>query len=189
MENIYSVLVNKANPIGEDFLSYVTLVPAKGTKNRTFLLEAQTHKAYLALAEHIKKEEGIVIALGNGYRSLADQKAIYDRFCGEFGKDYADAVVAPVGCSEHHTGLGADLELYFEGEGFISNNKNFERICPIFERHVHPHLAAFGFILRYPRGKEAITGYPYEPWHIRYVGCDIAQSIAQRNITQEEYFK
>ena len=80
-----------------------------------------------------------------------------------------------------------DLELYFEGEGFISNIKNFERICPVFETHVHPHLAKFGFILRYEKGKESITGYPYEPWHIRYVGVELAEKIKKSGLTLDEW--
>ena len=100
---------------------------------------------------------------------------------------YADAIVAPVGKSEHHLGICVDLSLYFEGEGFLQNNTNFDRIRPVFEAHVHPHLSKFGFILRYPLGKEEITGYPYEPWHIRYVGCEAAREMAQKGLTMEQW--
>lgn len=185
--NPYIVLVNKTHPIPEDFLSYVELVPVCGINHREFLLERRTFGAYEALAAWVKEKENIVIGISNGYRSPEAQQQIYERFCTAYGKAYADAIVAPVGASEHHMGICIDLSLYFEGEGFLSNNDYFDRIRPVFEKHVHPHLHKFGFILRYPLGKEEITGYPYEPWHIRYVGCVAAQEITQRGIALEEW--
>lgn len=186
-QNIYAVLVNKAHPVAEDFLSSVKLTCAKGTKDRPFLIEEKTYEAYLGLEAYVKQQENVIIGIGNAYRSVEQQQMIYERFCWEFGQAYADKIVAPVGKSEHHTGLCVDLELFFEGEGFISNNHNFDRISAVFEKHVHPHLADFGFILRYPEAKEHITGYPYEPWHIRYVGKGLATQIAQGNETLEEW--
>ena len=185
--NPYTVLVNKSHPVPEDFLSHVELIPVCGTHNREFLLERRTFAAYEALAAWVKEQENTVIGISNAYRSLESQQEIYDRFCIVYGKAYADAIVAPVGKSEHHMGLCIDLSLYFEGEGFLQNNDHFDRIRPVFEKHVHPHLAKFGFILRYPFGKEEITGYPYEPWHIRYVGPKAAQEMAQMGFTMEEW--
>ena len=185
--NPYFILVNKTHPVPEDFLSHVELVPICGSRQREFLLERRTLAAYEALAAYVKETENVVIGAGNGYRSVEVQQQIYERFCVLYGKDYADAIVAPVGKSEHHMGICLDLELYFEGEGFVSNNENFQRICPVFEKHVHPYLHKFGFILRYPLGKEAVTGYPYEPWHIRYVGCDAAREITEKGLTMEEW--
>lgn len=185
--NPYLILVNKAHPVPEDYLSHVELVPVCGTNQREFLLERCTFGAFEALASYIKENENITIGISNGFRSVEAQQRIYERFCVVYGKAYADAIVAPVGKSEHHMGICIDLGLYFEGEGFLSNNDNYDRIRPVFEKHVHPHLHKFGFILRYPLGKEEITGYPYEPWHIRYAGCDAAQEIAQKGLTMEEW--
>lgn len=185
----YRVLVNKTHPVPEDYLSRVELIPVCGIEQREFLLERRTFAAYEALAAFVKEKENIVIGAGNGYRSLELQQQIYERFCATYGKDYADAIVAPVGKSEHHMGICIDLSLYFEGEGFLSNNDHFDRIRPVFEKHIHPHLHKFGFILRYPLGKEEITGYPYEPWHIRYVGSDAAREIAREGLTMEEWAK
>ncbi len=185
--NPYFVLVNKTHPVPADFLSYVELVPVCDIYHHEILLERCTFAAYEALAAYVQEKENVIIGASNGYRSLESQQQIYNRFCAKYGKDYADAIVAPVGKSEHHLGLCVDLRLYFEGEGFLSPNDNFDRIRPVFEKHVHPHLYKFGFILRYPSGKEEITGYPYEPWHIRYVGCDAAREITQRGFTLEEW--
>ena len=82
-----------------------------------------------------------------------------------------DAYVAVPGYSEHHTGLA--LDLYLESMDVWAK--------------IHAKLPEFGFILRYPEGKEDITGYAYEPWHVRYVGMDTAEEITSRGITLEEY--
>ena len=187
MMNPYEILVNKENPVPEDFLEYVELVPVKGTKERLFQIERETLAAYEALRDFVKDKTGVIIGVGNAYRSIEQQQMIYERFCWEFGPAYANKIVAPVGRSEHHTGLGVDLELFFEGEGFISNNHNFERISAVFEKCVHPCLAQFGFLLRYPEGKEDITGYPYEPWHIRYVGVELAEKMTKSGLTLDEW--
>ena len=189
MMNPYEILVNKENPVPEDFLEYVELVPVKGTKDRLFQIERETLAAYESLRDFVKDKTGVIIGVGNAYRSIEQQQMIYERFCWEFGPAYANKIVAPVGRSEHHTGLGVDLELFFEGEGFISNNHNFDRISAVFEKHVHPHLADFGFILRYPEGKEHITGVKYEPWHYRYVGKEAAKEIMSGNLCLEEYLE
>jgi len=185
--NPYTILVNKTHPVPEDYLSCVELVPVHGAFDREFLLERRTFGAFQALAAYVKETEKVVISAGNGYRSLEVQQQTYERMCAAYGKAYADAIVAPVGHSEHHLGICIDLSLYFEGEGFLSNNDHFDRIRPVFEKHVHPHLHKFGFILRYPLGKEEITGYPYEPWHVRYVGPEAAQEISQKGLTMEEW--
>ena len=89
--------------------------------------------------------------------------------------------VAPPGNSEHHTGLALD---------FVSNestelNKSFADTKAA--KWLLENAESYGFILRYPEGKEDITGYMYEPWHIRYVGVDIAKEITEAGITFEEY--
>ncbi len=185
--NPYLILVNKTHPVPADYLSYVELVPVLGCKGTEFLLERRTLAAFEELTNYVKEKEGVTVGASNGYRSLELQQQTYDRFCVQYGKDYADAIVAPVGKSEHHLGICVDMSLYFEGEGFLQNNTNFDRIRPVFEAHVHPHLSKFGFILRYPLGKEEITGYPYEPWHIRYVGCEAAREMAQKGLTMEQW--
>lgn len=89
------------------------------------------------------------------------------------------------GTSEHHTGQAIDLVIMKDNK-WIIENEELLRENDIFER-IHKVLKYFGFILRYPKGKEYITGYSYEPWHIRYVGEDIAMNIG--NLTLEEYLE
>lgn len=186
-ENIYTILVNKENKIQDNIESFIKLVPAKDTNNKRILIEEKTYLQYQKLQEFISKKENLLIGIENAYRTANRQKKIYEEFILCYGKDYADSIVAPVNCSEHQTGLAIDLELYFKEEGFISNNKNFDRTRVVFEKKVHKYLYEFGFILRYPKNKEDITKYPYEPWHIRYVGEETAKEIFSKSLTLEEY--
>ena len=95
--------------------------------------------------------------------------------------------MAPIRTSEHHTGLALDLVLLVEEDENLA-----EGDLPLKERlyrEIHKHLSDYGFILRYPVGKESITGYNYEPWHIRYVGRKVANYIYHNGLTLEEYVK
>ena len=101
----------------------------------------------------------------------------------KYGLDYAEEVVAMPGTSEHHTGLAIDIIINIDGNWIVENDELIKEE-EIFKK-IHSSLKYFGFILRYPKGKEDITGYPYEPWHIRYVGIDVAKNMG--DITLEEY--
>lgn len=189
IDNIYSILVNKENKVPSDIEQQINLLTIDDTNNKKIFIEEYTLKNYKKLKECVLKRENVLIGIGNAYRTAEIQKEIYEKFMELYGKEYANSIVAPVGFSEHQTGLAIDLEIYFTGEGFISNNKNFERTRTVFEEKIHKYLGEFGFILRYPKNKENITKYPYEPWHIRYVGEKIAKEINEKNITFEEYKK
>lgn len=95
----------------------------------------------------------------------------------------AATVVARPGTSEHHVGLAADVL----GSGYASLEESFEN-TPAFA-WLKAHCAEYGFILRYPKEKEDITGVIYEPWHYRYVGVEAATEIMRRGITLEEYLE
>lgn len=187
MDNIYSVLVNKKNKISKDFINNVKLINVKDVNNNDILIEEETYNQFLKLKNYLTNHENIVIGIEEAYRSKLEQKIIYEEFVSLYGKNYASSFVAPIGASEHHTGLAIDLIIYFDEYGFISCNDNYDRTTLIFEEKVHKHLSDFGFILRYPKDKEDITLYPYEPWHIRYVGKNIAKELEGRNIVLEEY--
>jgi len=108
--------------------------------------------------------------LTSGYRTEVEQRALY--------KDDADGTVAMPGASEHQTGLAFDVTAYRDAGGF-EDTEQF--------RWLKKHCWDYGFILRYPKGKEDITGIPYEPWHYRYVGVEVAQEIRENGWTLEEY--
>ena len=103
----------------------------------------------------------------------------------KYGIDYAEQIVAMPGMSEHHTGQAIDIVLKI-GESWITDNDKLLEQESVFNK-IHSVLNNFGFILRYPNGKDNITGYPYEPWHIRYVGLDVSMNIG--DMTLEEYLE
>lgn len=123
--------------------------------------------------------EGISLKIISGYRSYSTQYTLYNRYVNRDGKILADTYSARAGHSEHQSGLAADINSLEQSwintpEGNWLNNNCYK----------------YGFIIRYPKGKENITGYMYEPWHIRYVGVDIATSLYNNGnwISLEEYF-
>lgn len=187
MINKYTLLVNKENKVPDNVENLVNLVAALDIDNEACLVEEETYNEYLNLKKFVKEKFNIVIGIDGAYRSVKRQKELYNEFILKYGKSYADSIVASAGCSEHHTGLAIDLAIHFDNEGYISTNDNFEKVDKVFKEFIHPYLHSFGFILRYPENKEDITGYPYEPWHIRFVGKDIAKNIYENKITLEEY--
>ena len=128
------------------------------------------------------KKDGITLLANSTYRTYKRQDEIYDDFYYTKGITYADAYAARPGHSEHQTGLA--LDIFTSG---TSTTDNFEESDAYKWLIDNAHL--YGFILRYPKGKENITGYKYEPWHYRYVGKKDAYVIYNNNLTLEEYKK
>lgn len=123
-------------------------------------------------------KSGINLNIISGFRSYQTQSNLYSRYVARDGKDAADTYSARPGHSEHQTGLAADIN---------SVDQNFEYTNE--GKWLNDNCYKYGFIIRYPKGKESITGYIFEPWHIRYVGKTIAQSLYNNGnwITLEEY--
>ena len=128
-------------------------------------------------------KEGIRLTAISGYRSYDRQKTIYLYNVNKSGQDYANLYSAPPGHSEHQTGLTMDVSS-------VSNNLDLTySLADLPEGQwlaEHSHL--FGFIIRYPEDKEEITGYAYEPWHLRYVGVEMASYLYEHNLTLDEYY-
>lgn len=126
---------------------------------------------------------GIELFAVSGYRSYDRQVAVYNAEVAKFGEEKAIEAVAFPGSSEHQTGLAMDLS---------SKSANFELSEQFGEttegKWIAENAHNFGFVLRYPKGKEDITGYKYEPWHFRYVGKEAAKNIFEKQLTLEEYF-
>ena len=119
----------------------------------------------------------------SGYRTLAEQKDIWNSSLAEHGKDFTNAYVALPGHSEHQTGLAIDLGLRGPELDFIRPAFPYEGICQRFRERA----ADFGFVERYPAGKETVTGIAHEPWHFRYVGQVHARELVRRGLVLEEY--
>ena len=138
-------------------------------------MDATTIKQFGLLSNSASKE-GLNIYLSSGYRSYSYQQGIYNNYVSWYGKATADTFSACAGHSEHQTGLAIDVNSI--DDSFAGTP---EAIW--LENHAHE----FGFIIRYPKGKENITGYKYEPWHIRYLGVEKATDVYNSGLTLEEY--
>ena len=170
------ILVNKKNKLNSDFKPD-NLIEVKECSLGNFYLEEETANAYEKMCLD-SINEGLNISITSAYRSYNEQKELYNTYLKLYGESYVDKYVAVAGHSEHQTGLAIDLES-LECDIF-RNSKEYLWI----KDNVHN----YGFIIRYQKGKEKITGYGAEEWHIRYVGKKASNYIYENNITYEEYY-
>ena len=127
-------------------------------------------------------KEGLTLKVTTGYRSYSFQSTLYNNYVKNDGIEAADTYSARPGYSEHQLGYSADLTnaSLVSFDDFKNTNEY---------KWLQDNAYKYGFILRYPEGKEYITGYMFESWHYRYVGVDIAKYIYENNITYEEYYE
>lgn len=181
----YLILVNPLHTIPADYFDNLELVEMRGYDDEIFQVEKQTAAQFRKL-QNETAQKGIEILLSSAYRSVEKQQAIKEELTAEYGEEYGKQFVAAPGYSEHHTGLALDFVAKIDGKWLIENKEIFDRAEEL--QPVYDILPRYGFILRYLKGKEEITGYPAEPWHIRYVGDPaVAAEITARGITLEEY--
>ncbi len=121
-------------------------------------------------------DEGISLWVVSGFRSYDTQNTLYNNYVARDGQAAADRYSARPGHSEHQTGLAFDLNSVEQYFGETAEGK-----------WLAAHCWEYGFIIRYPQGKEGITGYMYEPWHVRYLGTEIAEKVYNSGLTLEEY--
>jgi D-alanyl-D-alanine carboxypeptidase len=180
------LVVNKQRPISESYVPSDLVdvdVAKRGDKSAEELKLRQASALALQELFESAQSSGVNLLLGSAYRSADLQATYYNNYVANFGQAEADRFSAKPGTSEHQTGLSADLS-------------GIDKACYLetcfAETTEGKWLAGkaheFGFIIRYPEGKEDITGYQYEPWHIRYVGKDLAKELYDANLTMEEFF-
>lgn len=148
------------------------LLPADYAPGR-ILPEAQTAFDTMRAAA---KEEGLTLKIVSGYRSYQKQDKVYHNYAARDGAALADRYSARAGSSEHQTGYAMDINSVRQSFAETKEGK-----------WLAAHCAEYGFILRYPKDKEAETGFMYEPWHIRYLGVELAQKITDSGLCLEEY--
>ncbi len=180
------VVVNKQRSLPADYVPDELVVPDvpfpfEGDHPRKLMRKV----AAQALEELFKaaEEQGFVLFAISGYRSYETQKAIFEYNVSKAGsEEAANRFSARPGESEHQTGLAMDVS---------SPNVDLRLVQEFGQtregRWLEENAPSFGFIIRYPEGMESITGYEYEPWHLRFVGVGAAADIAQRGVTLEEY--
>ncbi len=129
------------------------------------------------------KSAGYPLELASGYRSEAEQVSLYNGYVATEGQAQADASSAKPGTSEHQTGLAMDVCI----SGSSCDLEQSFGDTPT-GKWLAANAYLYGFIIRYPQGKESITGYEYEPWHVRYVGTALATELHKNGLTMEEFF-
>ena len=168
------VLVNKYHGLSE---TYVPELEKLGGRYGVGSMVPEAAAAFRAMAD-AAKQDGISLRSVSAYRSYQTQQGLYQHYVSIDGKANAERYSARPGYSEHQTGLALDINT-------ASISAHFENTAEY--AWLRANCARFGFLLRYPKEKESITGYRYEPWHYRYVGQDIARTCMDQGLTYEEY--
>ena len=181
-----TVLVNRAFLLPEDY------IPAGLVRlNIDFDTTVESEKCYLRSEAATQMEKLVADAAKrhieitgvSGYRSYVRQEAVFEESARLNGKEHADKYCALPGSSEHQTGLAMDVSTPDIGnaleESFASTKAG---------RWIDKNCYKYGFVVRYPKGKSKITGYKYEPWHLRYVGINKAKYLYENHLTLEEMY-
>ena len=184
-ESLYLTLVNRTHKLPERWEEKIELLETQNYFGEPVRVERTAYEAYQALRADLLAE-GVDIELESCYRSVERQTELWAEYEEKYGPEYCRQYVAVPGFSEHHTGFAIDTNLIQAESQATDEEREVER-ARLWEK-VHQKLPEYGFILRYMQGKEAITGYSYEPWHLRYVGDPgLAGEIAGQGVTLEEY--
>ena len=179
------LVVNKARSLPSNWKPkdlIAVKVPYRGRSEAKYMRK-EAADALIALFAKANKDKINLVAV-SGYRSYELQKVIYAKNVTQLGEEIACMISALSGRSEHQTGLAMDISSKAMGYKLDQSFGNTRE-----GKWLSKNSAEFGFIIRYPKGKEAITGYTYEPWHMRYIGKDIAIEITNKDTTLEEYFE
>ncbi|RAV21351.1 D-alanyl-D-alanine carboxypeptidase family protein [Paenibacillus contaminans] len=180
-----TVLVNKQNMLPDNYNPTDLVYPDIPF---TFKEKLEKRKMRKEAAEAIEqlfagaKKDDISLAGVSAYRSHATQTSLFNSYVKKDGLEKAKTYSAVPGTSEHETGLAIDVS-GSDGKCAAQDCFGGTKEAKWLAEHAHE----YGFIIRYPKGKDKITGYQYEPWHIRYVGTKMAKEIADKGSTLEEH--
>lgn len=186
----YTILINKDNILDKDYIPSNLVITDENENNfHGYLDSCLKPMIDKYVFEHFKimqkdaKKCGFNIFIDSGYRSYKYQQDIWDDSVIKIGLEETKRIVAPPGASEHQTGFSFDV-------GYIIDGKYTDDVTEeqVESKWLFNNSYKYGFILRYQKGKEDITGYKYEPWHYRFVGIDLAKELYDKDITLEEYY-
>lgn len=173
-----TMLVNKYFRVEEEFIpNYLSDVPEDYAGNSGIQASKLAIDAFIEMADAAEKE-GLGIVINSGYRSYQDQVDIRDTYKNLYGSNYVKRYVAEPGHSEHQTGLSFDIGS--TTSNVFANSKEYKWMLD--------NSYKYGFIHRFPKNGEDITGFKEEPWHYRFVGKTAAKYIYDNNLTFEEYY-
>jgi len=179
-------IVSRKRPLPDGYVPPDLVTPTVTLNNTKSASENTLRKDTATAVEKLfasAKAAGLSYMLASGYRSKALQTSVYNSYVAQYGVAKADTFSARPGTSEHQTGMALDVsrtdrKLYLD-QAFGNDPAG---------QWLAAHSYEYGFIVRYPEGKDAITGYEYEPWHIRYVGIPLATELHKTGQTMEEFF-
>lgn len=181
------ILVNKQNHLNKNFVPTDLIVAETEygehlDSNIKTMLVKEAYICFLQMQKEALKN-GYHVIVDSGYRPYEYQERIFNKFVEEKGMEEAKKLVALPGTSEHQTGLAFDVALIRNGKYIDDFPEDAREI-----KWLHENCYKYGFILRYPKGQENITGYSYEPWHFRYVGKELSEELYENNQSLEEYY-
>ncbi len=184
-----AVFVNKTAALPDGYeppdLSLCNVPGVREIEKKESMLREEAARALEKMFAAAKEEQGYTLYMISGYRSFEHQTGTYNSVKKARGEDYANQYIAIPGHSEHQTGLAMDIT------NIDHMDDDHEKQLGTMPEGIwlRDNAHRFGFILRYPEGKEDITGYNYEPWHFRYVGTDMAAEIFSKGVTLDEYMQ
>ena len=180
----YLMLINKENGLGRGYIpNNLVKVKIKTGGNKKIYLEKKTYKQIKKLLKQMNKYFDTEIVIDSGYRPFLYQENLLNDLIKEKGDDAYKSLALP-GFSEHQSGLAVDVGF---NNGVYDVKFNVDDYIDEF-KWLEENAYKYGFIVRYPKGKEKITGYIYEPWHLRYIG-EKAEFLTKHNLTLEEYYE
>lgn len=175
------MLVNKYYKLDKDFKFEDIVEVSNRHCYGTQYLKEDVYDKFKEMFNAAKKED-LTIIINSSYRDYDYQEELWNRYSNLNGDEWADSYAARAGSSEHQTGLAIDVTTYnVKEQGDFEETEEF--------KWMQENAYKYGFILRYPKGKENITGYSYESWHYRYVGEKVAEEIHNLDITFDEYYE
>lgn len=178
-----TMIVNKYYLLNEEYVpDNLMIIPTTHSWGEYGSNQAtkETLEAFINMA-NAAKAENINLMVNSSYRNYAEQERVYKLYEDNYGKEYADSIAARPGHSEHQSGYALDI---FSTDS--TSQKTFSQSSAY--DWLKNNCYKYGFIIRYPEGKENITGFNFEAWHYRYVGVDIATYINDNDITFDEYY-
>lgn len=180
--NPYLILVNKTTPIDKDYVpASLRVLNVDSTREIQMVDTAAAAMEKLFAAAHA---DNVILTAVSGYRDYATQEEVHTDEINANGEKEANEISAEAGKSEHQTGLVVDVST-----AGLDYDLTTELGSTAEGKWIAAHAAEYGFIIRYPEGKESTTGFSYEPWHLRYVGVEAATEINKKDITLEQYLE
>ena len=174
----YDMLINKHRFLSKDFVpDNLEKINSEYSNGNDLKANKVAVNAFIAMAQDAS-HNGLSLVINSAYRSYSEQERIVDTYKNLYGDDYVNKYVARPGYSEHQTGLSFDIGS--KNSNIFSNSKEYQWVLN--------NSYKYGFIHRFPKNAEDITGISNEPWHFRYVGKKIAKKIYENKMTLEEYY-